>query len=230
MSEMSSVVMSYGGEALGVLRGVIRGMMGRWGTGPILVAAITIASALYSLYRTTPLRPRRGGGVRGGVRQRGTNARRPTGLTGVNRVTIGVELGRGLISSSGVAIHPENLAALRKFATLFELYVIVRVHGTDSDDCENRVSGAFAKAGVSGFDARKLLFCDTTEGRVSMVREIDPDLHIDEVESVVANLQRFIRHVACVSAAAPENPPPGAASSSSRKKAILRYNSFSQFF
>lgn len=111
---------------------------------------------------------------------------------------------------------------LRRFAELFDLYVIARV---DSDQAESDVRGALRAAGVfdAGLDERKVVFCDTTGGRVSVVRQLEPHLHIDETASVISSLQKFVKYVALVSPDARSLPAPAGAN-------VLRYNSLAQFF
>ena len=37
----------------------------------------------------------------------------------------------------------------------------------------------------------RVLFCGTLEGKVSMVRQLEPDLHVDAAAATVDALQRF---------------------------------------
>lgn len=38
---------------------------------------------------------------------------------------------------------------------------------------------------------RRLLFCSTLEGKVAIVRQLEPDLHVESAASTVDALQRF---------------------------------------
>lgn len=106
---------------------------------------------------------------------------------------------KGEKSTSRVSISPDTLPALKKFASLFEVYLVVRV---DDDSMEHAVTDALFDAGLFGdglLDRRKLVFCETDVGRVSVARQLESHLHIDESIDVVAGLQRFLQCVAFIS-------------------------------
>lgn len=98
-----------------------------------------------------------------------------------------------------VVIAPEAASPLRSIASKVELYVVVRV---DDDDMEHAVTDAFASAGLFErglLDRRKLIFCETDIGRISVARQLEPNVHIDENVEVIGDLQRFLPMVALVS-------------------------------
>ncbi|PXF41370.1 Peroxisome biogenesis protein 22 [Gracilariopsis chorda] len=97
-----------------------------------------------------------------------------------------------------IVVQPSAVPHLKRFAKLFDLYIVVRV---DDDDTERHVTDALSAVGVFEpglLDPRKLLFCDTDTGRVSVARQLEPQLHIDETTSVITALQRFVPFVALV--------------------------------
>jgi hypothetical protein len=59
------------------------------------------------------------------------------------------------------------------------------------------VAGAMEAAGLLGkgtnqLPPHKLLFCSTLEGKASIVRQIEPELHIDAQSVTIEDLKRFI--------------------------------------
>mgnify|MGYP001124212768 CR=1 FL=1 len=69
----------------------------------------------------------------------------------------------------------------------------------------------------------RLLFCSTPEGKVSIVRQIEPDVHFDAQWETIWELQRFMKRLVHVSGAGGEVP--GQASSN-----VQRAASFAGFF
>lgn len=100
----------------------------------------------------------------------------------------------------GPIVHmvPDCADALRRMAARFELFLVVKV---DDDDMQHAVSKAFESAGLFGsMDRRKVVFCETDTGRISVARQLESHLHIDECFDVILGLQRFVQCVAFVSA------------------------------
>lgn len=213
------------GRAFAALAAIARRLAGRLSAGHVLAAAVTLAALLYSWRQrvtvdslTSRRRRRRrattrtSGGSSGGV------------LAGVQRVTIGAEAsGSALfeVGESGLVMRSDVAETLRTFATQFDVYVVIRV---ESDEVEKAVRAAIRQAKLhddGGLDERKILFCETVDGRVSIARQIEPQLHIDEAEHVVRALQRFIKYVALVS-----EESSGAPAASN----MLKYSSLAQFF
>lgn len=103
----------------------------------------------------------------------------------------------GASSSSAplrLTVRPEVAPALRTLASTVELYLLTRV---SSDEGEAEVVSALVDAGVvaAGMNVHKALFCETIEGRVSMVRQLEPQLALDEAVGVVDALGRFVQSV-----------------------------------
>eukprot|EP00168_Porphyra_purpurea_P011589 TRINITY_DN2945_c0_g1_i5.p1 TRINITY_DN2945_c0_g1~~TRINITY_DN2945_c0_g1_i5.p1 ORF type:complete len:262 (+),score=34.41 TRINITY_DN2945_c0_g1_i5:818-1603(+) len=100
-------------------------------------------------------------------------------------------------SSSGpmrLTLRPEVVPALCALASTVELYLLTRV---SSDEGETEVVSALVDSGViaAGMNVHKALFCETVEGRVSMVRQLEPQLALDEAPGVVNALGRFVKRV-----------------------------------
>lgn len=120
-------------------------------------------------------------------------------------------------------MRPQQVEALKKFASMFDLYVIVQV---DDDAGEQAVIDAMSAAGLFDhglMDRRKLMFCETDLGRVSVARQIDSHLHVDESVAVITDLQRFLPYVALVTANAKAVP------FASRSR-VTKFTALSSFF
>jgi len=75
-----------------------------------------------------------------------------------------------------------------------EVYLLAHV---EDDIGEATVSGALEAAGITGRQAgqvrlHRVLFCGTLEGKVSLVRQLEPDMHVDGESRTVHDLQRFV--------------------------------------
>lgn len=105
-----------------------------------------------------------------------------------------------------VTVLPDTVHALRQFAALFDVYLVIRV---DSDAMEVAVTKALVSAGVfaaGAMDRRKLIFCETDTGRVSVARQLESQLHVDESYDVIVGLQRFVQCMGFISPDAPAFP------------------------
>jgi hypothetical protein len=209
-------------RALLSLLGHLRGAAARLPVASLVALALAGVAVVVTLRRTRPRRLAGGGGGGGG----GRDGARPRGLAGVRSVTIGADVAaRGAGGGNGdhagplfervdggvLAVRLAALPYLKRFAKMCDMYVIARVA---EDGVEDEVRGALRDAGVfeAGMDERKVLFCETIDGRVSVVRQLEPHLHIDPRADIVISLQRFIRFVAVVApgASAVTDGPTGA--------------------
>jgi hypothetical protein len=74
------------------------------------------------------------------------------------------------------------------------VYILCQV----SDDIgEAAVRAALEFSGIMGSNqgqipSQRFLFCDTEVGKMSLVRQIEPEVHIDGESSTVEQLKRFI--------------------------------------
>ncbi|KAK9064417.1 hypothetical protein SSX86_015799 [Deinandra increscens subsp. villosa] len=85
------------------------------------------------------------------------------------------------------------LEVLLEITKYSDLYLMERVL---DDESQNKVLTALENAGVftSGLVKDKVLFCSTENGRMSFVRQLEPDWHIDSNPEITSQLARFIRH------------------------------------
>ncbi|KAL8228854.1 hypothetical protein R6Q57_013754 [Mikania cordata] len=75
-----------------------------------------------------------------------------------------------------------------------DLYLMERVL---DDKSQEKVLIALENAGIftsGGLVKDKVLFCSTENGRMSFVRQLEPDWHIDSKPEITSQLARFIRH------------------------------------
>lgn len=89
---------------------------------------------------------------------------------------------------------------VQELCKVVDLYVLAHV---PDDIGQAVVTGAMEAAGLVGhgkLPAHRLLFCSTPEGKVSIVRQIEPDLHIDGHVSTVEELRRFMPQLLLVGA------------------------------
>lgn len=131
----------------------------------------------------------------------------------------GVATGAASSSSAPLrlTVRPEVAPALRALASTVELYLLTRV---SSDEGEAEVVSALVDAGVvaSGMNVHKALFCETVEGRVSMVRQLEPQLALDEAVGVVDALGRFVKSVQRLD----RSPEPGVAAAEGPGRTTLQ--------
>ncbi|XP_024993520.1 peroxisome biogenesis protein 22-like isoform X2 [Cynara cardunculus var. scolymus] len=85
----------------------------------------------------------------------------------------------------------EVLLEITKYSDLYLMESVL------DDESEKKVLTALENAGVftSGDLVKdKVLFCSTEKGRMSFVRQLEPDWHIDSNPEITSQLARFIKH------------------------------------
>ncbi|XP_052205001.1 peroxisome biogenesis protein 22-like [Diospyros lotus] len=83
---------------------------------------------------------------------------------------------------------------LLEISKICEIYLMERIL---DDESEERVISALENAGLftaGGLMKDKVLFCSTENGRLSFVRQLEPDWHIDTNPEILTQLARFIRN------------------------------------
>ena len=96
--------------------------------------------------------------------------------------------------SDGATLLPDAVAALRIAALHAEVFLLCQV----ADDVgEAAVRGALEFCGMLGPEKdqirpQRLLFCSTSVGKASLVRQLEPDAHIDGNTTTVSCSIRFI--------------------------------------
>ncbi|KAG2492432.1 hypothetical protein HYH03_009375 [Edaphochlamys debaryana] len=120
-------------------------------------------------------------------------------LSGVKRVTL--SLPGVLLNESSPAqlqeaatVRPEALEVVSELARATDLYLLAHV---EDDIGEAVVTGALEAAGLLGSGPGKVkphhvLCCSTLDGKVPIVRQLEPDLHVDGHPVSVEELRRFL--------------------------------------
>ncbi|KAK1422909.1 hypothetical protein QVD17_18198 [Tagetes erecta] len=105
-----------------------------------------------------------------------------------------------LQAANKATVKSSVLEVLSEITKHSDLYLMERVL---DDESENKVLTALEDAGIftsGGLVKDKVLFCSTENGRMSFVRQLEPDWHIDSNPEITSQLARFIRHQLHISA------------------------------
>uniref|UniRef100_A0A7S0N215 Peroxisome biogenesis protein 22 n=1 Tax=Pyramimonas obovata TaxID=1411642 RepID=A0A7S0N215_9CHLO len=135
-------------------------------------------------------------------------------LQGVQRVTcslLGVLFEEKTPSdlSSRATVIPGAASTLKELAKICDVYMVT--HCAD-DEGQQNVERALAelellgttnsKPGTGLIASHKSLFCSTREGKTAIVRQLEPDLHIDGCQEVGLKLAQFMPRIALIQPAA----------------------------
>ncbi|XP_015881096.3 peroxisome biogenesis protein 22 [Ziziphus jujuba] len=91
-------------------------------------------------------------------------------------------------------VRSSVLEVLLEITKFCDLYLMERIL---DDESETKVLLALEDAGVftsGGLVKDKVLFSSTENGRISFVRQLEPDWHIDTNPEIVSQLARFIKY------------------------------------
>ncbi|KAH7662202.1 hypothetical protein IHE45_15G117200 [Dioscorea alata] len=105
-----------------------------------------------------------------------------------------------------VTVKSSVLEILLEMTKCCDLYLMERIL---DDESEEKVISALNDAGIftsGSFVSDKVLFCSTENGRVSFVRQLEPDWHIDTDFEIVSQLARFIKYQLHISLTRPDRP------------------------
>lgn len=83
---------------------------------------------------------------------------------------------------------------LLEISRFCDIYLIERILDDESGE---RILLALENTGLfksGGLMKDKVLFCSTDNGRLSFVRQLEPDLHVDTNPDILSQLARFIRY------------------------------------
>ncbi|PIA58506.1 hypothetical protein AQUCO_00500446v1 [Aquilegia coerulea] len=101
-------------------------------------------------------------------------------------------------------VRSSVLEVLLEITKFCDLYLMDRILDDESGE---RVLSALEEAGVftsGGLVKDKVLFSSMENGRISFVRQLEPDWHIDTNPDIVFQLARFIKYQLCISPTKPE--------------------------
>lgn len=120
-------------------------------------------------------------------------------LSGIRKVTIS-SLGpltqewSSTDLQEGATLRSEAVEVLRELCACTDAYIVTQVQ----DDVGQAVlMGSLEAAGLVGdqpgqLRPHRLLFCSTLDGKMAIVRQIEPDLHIDGSAKTIDDLKRFM--------------------------------------
>ena len=97
-------------------------------------------------------------------------------------------------------VVPEAVEVVKEMARTCDVFLIAHV---EDDIGQAVVTGALEAADLLGnkpgqVKPHRLLFCGTLDGKVSIVRQLDPELHMDGHAVTVEDLRRFMPHLLLV--------------------------------
>ncbi|KAK1261223.1 Peroxisome biogenesis protein 22 [Acorus gramineus] len=103
-----------------------------------------------------------------------------------------------------VTVRSSVLEVLLEITKYCDLYLMESIL---DDESEVKVLMALEDAGIfssGGIVKEKVLFCSTENGRISFVRQLEPDWHIDTNFEIISQLARFIKYQLHISPIRPE--------------------------
>jgi len=100
-------------------------------------------------------------------------------------------------TQSPIRLIQEAVPILIDLIQRCDLYLITRCN---SDSIEQEILKALEEAKLfeNGLNRHKVLFCEQSMGKSSIVRQLDPKLHIDDELSVLASLSPYIPKLAFI--------------------------------
>ncbi|KAI7886072.1 hypothetical protein K492DRAFT_217167 [Lichtheimia hyalospora FSU 10163] len=94
------------------------------------------------------------------------------------------------------AFQEKAVTMITRLAQLYDIYTIIHIN---SDEERDQIYELLTKAGLLDvLDNRKILQCSTEEGKIHMIRHIEPHVHIeggwelDDGEDIVRKLRPFV--------------------------------------
>ncbi|KAJ3433993.1 peroxisome biogenesis protein [Anaeramoeba flamelloides] len=103
-------------------------------------------------------------------------------------------------SNNPIEILPEAVEVLKELASVSDLYLITTLP-KGQEDLQKFVMIAFENISLfdRGFKKIKCLFCTTVEGNSSMVRQLEPQLHIETNSKLAITLKKFLPRIVSIS-------------------------------
>lgn len=94
-------------------------------------------------------------------------------------------------------LRPDAAEVLREMASNTSVYLITQVKDdTGEATCRGALeAGGLVGSGPGQIPPQRLLFCSSLEGKASIVRQLEPQLHIDGHSRTIEDLKRFIKLV-----------------------------------
>eukprot|EP00298_Acanthocystis_sp_HF-20_P012637 c19988_g1_i1.p1 GENE.c19988_g1_i1~~c19988_g1_i1.p1 ORF type:complete len:196 (+),score=71.15 c19988_g1_i1:29-589(+) len=115
------------------------------------------------------------------------------------RVTISTSMILTKSENGDFSISNEVVEAITKISSKCDIFLITRV---DTDSEEQLAHKALQDSGIfqNGLvNELKAIYCSKEEGRISIVRQIEPHLHVDGSEDIVKALQPYTKKICFIS-------------------------------
>ncbi|KAI7870126.1 hypothetical protein BDF14DRAFT_1774926 [Spinellus fusiger] len=102
------------------------------------------------------------------------------------------------VNAPNHAFHENAAILLLKLAQAHEVYLIIHIH---SDEERHQIQQLLENAGLVSphhIDKRRILFCSTEQGKIHLIRHIEPNVHIeggwelDDGEDIVRKVRPFV--------------------------------------
>lgn len=99
------------------------------------------------------------------------------------------------------AFQENSIQILTRLSCLYDIYVLVHVNSDDEKQAIQRLlENASSTDGlfVDGVDNRKIIFCSEEEGKIHIIRHIEPYIHVegggekDDGEDIIQKLKPFV--------------------------------------
>ncbi|KAI7897325.1 uncharacterized protein EV154DRAFT_489696 [Mucor mucedo] len=99
------------------------------------------------------------------------------------------------------AFQENSIQILTRLSCLYDIYVIVHVNSEEEKgDIQRLLENASSTDGlfVDGVDNRKIIFCSEEEGKIHIIRHIEPHMHVeggwekDDGEDIIQKLKPFV--------------------------------------
>lgn len=151
-------------------------------------------------------------------------------LSGVRKVTISslgamTEEWYTTELQEGATLRNEAVDVVKEICSCADTYIITQVQ----DDVGQAVlTGSLEAAGLIGsrkgqLQPHHVLFCTTLEGKVSIVRQLEPDLHIDGSAKTIDDLKRFMPQLLHI-------PAPGTSAAGQGSSNVVSSGSLKEYF
>ncbi|KAI8390978.1 uncharacterized protein BYT42DRAFT_555077 [Radiomyces spectabilis] len=96
------------------------------------------------------------------------------------------------------AFHEHATTLLSRLSQLYDVYLLISVGSKEEQDQIQHLLDHAGLIGSDGLDKRKILFCSTEEGKIHIVRHVEPYMHVegggelDDGGNSVKKLQPFV--------------------------------------
>ncbi|CAO3587789.1 unnamed protein product [Absidia cylindrospora] len=93
------------------------------------------------------------------------------------------------------AFHEHGQALLSQLLQQHEVYILIHVTGEEE---KAQMEHLLENGVLEGLDMRKVLFCSTEEGKIHIIRHLEPQLHIeggweyDDGEDIIRKIRPFV--------------------------------------